>query len=124
MVLFEVDWLGALIQISKDVPKEFPNRNNIITEFIFNFEAKSKINSSVRVSPQRERLDEAFITNKTAVRKVESIQDLIKQFNSSPEDFMTKENEFFLLSKSTQPTSSTSVTSVSWVSIIELSLEE
>ena len=34
------------------------------------------------------------------VRKVEIIQDLIKQFDSSPEDFLTKENKFFLLSKS------------------------
>ena len=34
------------------------------------------------------------------MRKVEIIQDLIKQFDSSPEDFLTKENKFFLLSKS------------------------
>ena len=41
-----------------------------------------------------------MITNKTAERKVEIIQDLIRKFDSSPKDFLTKGNEFFMLAKS------------------------
>ena len=74
--------MAALVQISNEVPEKFPDCSKIITEFILSFDVISKIISSLRVSPQLEKLDEALITNKTAVRSVEIIQDLIRKLDS------------------------------------------